>query len=145
MKKPNKSDYSTRETLKNIQLVDWYSFTLKKDIHTAWKEKWTFEEWDLIEIIEIEIKEEHDHRTHEVKFKVTNKKWKTKEYEMSGWIFLKNFIEELNESDISYKVEKIKDEVKSDVEKITTNEEVKPKKWHEKIKDKFNWKWKKRK
>lgn len=135
MKKPNKSDYSTRETLKNIQLVDWYSFTLKKDIHAVWTKKWDFEEWDVVEILKIELKEEHDNSTHEVKFKVTNKKWKTKEYEMSGWVFLKNFIEELNESDISYKVEKIKDNVKTKVVEVTSWVKDKPKKWHEKIKD----------
>lgn len=143
MKKPNKSDYSTRETLKNIKLIDWYSFTLKKDIHAAWTKKWDFEEWDLIEIIEVVLKEENDHRTHEVKFKVTNKKWKKREYEMSGWVFLKNFIEELNENDIAYKIEEIKDEVKTQVEEVTSLAKKEDKKWHEKIKDKLKWKKKK--
>ncbi|MDD3145314.1 MAG: hypothetical protein PHV23_04355 [Candidatus Gracilibacteria bacterium] len=135
MKKPNKSDYSTRETLKNIQLVDGYSFTLKKDIHAVGTKKGDFEEGDVVEILKIELKEEHDNSTHEVKFKVTNKKGKTKEYEMSGGVFLKNFIEELNESDISYKVEKIKDNVKTKVVEVTSGVKDKPKKWHEKIKD----------
>lgn len=138
MKKTNRIDYSTRETLKNIQLNNWYSFTLKKDIHAVWTKKWDFDEWDLIEILWVELKEEHDNSTHEVKFRVTNKKWKTKDYEMSGWVFLKNFIEQLNESDIIYKaIEKVKDEVKTDVERVTNKEKEKPKKWHEKLSDKF--------
>ena len=138
-----KLDYSTRDTLLNIKLKTNYTFILKKDIDAVWTKKWDFEKWDKFEIIEIELKEEHDKSTHTVKFRVTNHKWKTREYDMSGWVFLKNFIDQIEQSDIIYKkIEILQDEVKSDVENITNKEEEKPKKWHEKIKDKL---WKKKK
>ncbi|MDD2907432.1 MAG: hypothetical protein PHH98_02210 [Candidatus Gracilibacteria bacterium] len=135
-------NYSTRDTLKNLQLVEGYSFALKKDIHAAGIKKGDFDEGDLIEIIKIELKEEHDHRTHEVKFRVTNKKGKTKDYEMSGGVFLKNFVEQLNPEDIAYKkIEIASNEIKTQVEEITKEpENEKPKKWHEKLKDKFKGK-----
>ncbi len=138
----NKLDYSTRDTLANIKLKPNYTFILNKDIDAVWTKKWDFEKWDNFEIIEVELKEEHDKSTHTVKFKVTNHKWKTREYAMSGWVFLKNFIEQIEQSDIAYKkIEKVQTEVKTTVDEV-----VKPtnKKWLvERIKDKIKWKKKK--
>jgi len=146
MSKHHKLEYSTRDTLSNIKLKPNYTFVLSKDIVWAWIKKWDFEEWDIFEIIEIELKEETDKSTHNVKFKVTNHKWKTKEYEMSGWIFMKNFSEQIDSSVIAYKeIEKIKEDVKT---KVVELEGIPEKKWlvekiKEKIKDKMKWKKKK--
>jgi len=142
MSKNHKLDYSTRDTLENIKLKTNYTFVLNKDIDAVWTKKWDFEKWDTFEIIEVELKEEHDKSTHNVKFKVTNHKWKTREYDMSGWVFLKNFIEQIEQSDIAYKkIEKVQLDVKNTVDEV-----VKPtnKKWLvERIKDKIKWKKKK--
>ena len=138
----NKLDYSTRDTLENIKLKPNYTFILNKDIDAVWTKKWDFEKWDTFEIVEIELKEDHDKSTHTVKFRVTNHKWKTREYDMSGWVFLKNFIEQIEQSDIAYK----KIEIAQDEVKTTVDEVIKPtkKKWLvEKIKDKMKWKKKK--
>ena len=135
-------EYSTRNTLANIKLTPNYTFILNKDIDAVWTKKWDFEKWDTFEIISIELKEENDNGTHIVKFKVTNHKWKTREYEMSGWVFMKNFSEQIDASLIAYKQI---EEVKTDV-KTTIDEVVKPtkKKWLvETIKDKIKWKKKK--
>lgn len=119
MSKNHKLDYSTRDTLANIKLKPNYTFILNKDIDAVWTKKWDFEEWDIFEIISIELKEESDRWTHNVKFRVTNSKWKTREYEMSGWVFMKNFIEQIEQSDIVYKkIEVIKDEVKTTVDEV---------------------------
>jgi len=141
-KNHNKLEYSTRGTLENLKLKSGYIFTLNKDISWAGIKKWDFEEWDIFEITEILLKDENDKSTHTVKFRVKNHKWKTKEYEMSGWIFMKNFSEQLDQDLIVYKkIEKVQEDVKNGVEKITDKE--KPKKWHEKLKDKMKWKKKK--
>ncbi len=141
-KNHNKMDYSTRDTLLNIKLTPNYSFVLNKDIDAIWTKKWDFEEWDIFEIISIELKEENDRWTHNVQFRVTNSKWKTKEYEMSGWVFMKNFSEQIDESLIAYKkIEEAQLDVKSTVDEI-----VKPtnKIWLvARIKGKMKWKKKK--
>lgn len=141
-KNHNKLDYSTRDTLANIKLKPNYTFILNKDIDAVWTKKWDFEKWDNFEIIEVELKEDHDKSTHTVKFRVTNHKWKTRDYDMSGWVFLKNFIEQIEQSDIAYKkIEKVQLNVKTTVDEV-----VKPtnKKWLvERIKDKIKWKKKK--
>lgn len=140
-KNHNKLDYSTRDTLANIKLTPNYTFILNKDIDAVWTKKWDFEKWDTFEIISIELKEENDNGTHSVKFKVTKNKWKTREYEMSGWVFMKNFSKQIDASLIAYKQI---DEVKTDI-KTTVDEVVKPvKKWLvERVKDKIKWKKKK--
>lgn len=141
-KNHNKLDYSTRDTLANIKLKPNYTFILNKDIDAVWTKKWDFEKWDNFEIIEVELKEEHDKSTHTVKFKVTNHKWKTREYTMSGWVFLKNFIEQIEQSDIAYKkIEKVQTEVKTTVDEVVKPDE---KKWLvERVKDKIKRKKKK--
>lgn len=140
-KNHNKLDYSTRDTLANIKLKPNYTFILNKDIDAVWTKKWDFEKWNTFEIISIELKEDHDKSTHTVKFRVTNHKWKTRDYDMSGWVFLKNFIEQIEQSDIAYKkIEKVQLNVKTTVDEV-----VKPvKKWLvERVKDKIKWKKKK--
>lgn len=142
MSKNHKLDYSTRDTLSNIKIKTGYTFILNKDIDAVWTKKWDFEKWDTFEIIEIQLKEDHDKSTHEVKFRVTNHKWKTRDYDMSGWVFLKNFIEQIEQSDIAYKkIEKAQEEVKIDVKEVV---ESPKKKWFvERVKDKIKWKKKK--
>jgi len=136
MSKNHKLEYSTRETLANIKILSNYTFVLNKDIDAIWTKKWDFEKWDTFEITEIELKEENDKWTHSVHFKVTNHKWKIREYEMSGWVFMKNFSEQIDASLIAIKkIEKVQDEVKTDVQEVIK----KPKKKSivEKVKDKL--------
>ncbi|NVP17347.1 hypothetical protein HUU51_01390 [Candidatus Gracilibacteria bacterium] len=140
-KNHNKLDYSTRDTLANIKLKPNYTFILNKDIDAVGTKKGDFEKGDTFEIISIELKEENDNGTHSVKFKVTNNKGKTREYEMSGGVFMKNFIEQIEQSDIAYKkIEKVQLNVKTTVDEV-----VKPVKKGlvERVKDKIKGKKKK--
>ena len=61
---------------------------------------------------------------------------------MSGWVFLKNFIEQIEQSDIAYKkIEKVQTEVKTTVDEVVKPDE---KKWLVgRLKDKIKRKKKK--
>lgn len=102
-------NYSKRKTLENIW--EWYEITLKNKLSVLWIKEWTFKKWDIIKINEIKLKKD---KPHHVKFSVKRGWEKIKDLEMSGWVFLKAFIESINPKDIIYKTqEDSKEEVKN--------------------------------
>ncbi len=104
----NKSDYSTKKTLENIKLSDSMSFRLSKNIQALAVDNSTFEKWDTITITKLELKDESQNKTHNVEYIVTNDNWKQISLNMSWWVFLKTFIEEIDPNLI---VSKVKDKV----------------------------------
>lgn len=109
--KINKSDFSTRKTLENIKISNWLSFNLSKNIQALAIKDSTFEKWDTITIKNIDLKEETDKKTHNVFFTVTNENWKNIELNMSWWIFLKTFIEEIDPELIIFKTKEKVDKI----------------------------------
>lgn len=109
--KINKSDFSTRKTLENIKLNNWLSFHLSKNIQALAINNSTFEKWDTITIKHIDLKEETEDKTHNILFSVTNKNWKNIELNMSWWIFLKTFIEEIDPQFIIFKTKEKIDKI----------------------------------
>lgn len=140
--KISKSDYSTRKTLENLMKIEWYSFKLTKKIQALSANENLFEANDTIYIKHIDLKEESESKTHTVIFLVKNDEWKEIELSMSWGIFLKTFIEQIESKIIAIKqIEKVKEKVKSDAEKVV---EKSDKKWLvEKIINKMKWKNKK--
>ncbi len=109
--KINKSDFSTRKTLENIKLSNWLSFSLSKNIQALAIKNSTFEKWDTITIKHIDLKEDTEQKTHNVFFEVTNQSWKNIELNMSWWIFLKTFIEEIDPELIIFKTKEKVDKI----------------------------------
>ena len=110
MSKLNKIDYSKRKTLEN--LWENYSFKLKNKIEVLWIKEWVLKKHDKIVIKKITLKND---KPHHVCFYIERDWKKVKEIVMSGWVFLNNFISQINPEDI---ILKNKEEHKEKVEKI---------------------------
>ncbi len=68
-----KKDYSTKNTLELLKNKNNYSFTLNKSISCLCIKEWELEKWDLITIINIDLKKDTDKKTHSVGYIIKKK------------------------------------------------------------------------
>ncbi len=103
-----KINYSKTKTLKNIE--KWYKFELSKKISVLWLKDSTFKKWDTIIIKEIKLKKD---KPHNVNFDIIREGEKIKNINMSWWVFLSNFVNEIDSNLII-----LKSETKEKIDKI---------------------------
>jgi len=102
-----KLNYSKRKTLTN--LWEWYNIILKNNVTALWVKEGIFKKWDHVIIKKYTL--END-KPHHVILSV-KRNWKEiQDIDMSGWVFLNNFISHIDKKDIILKTkEKNKDKV----------------------------------
>ncbi len=115
MWKFDKINYSKRKTLSN--LWEWYSFELKNKVTALWIKEGTFKKWDIITIKKIILKND---KPHHVCIEVIRDSKAINEINMSWWVFLNNFINNINRTDI---IEKDIDKTKSKIDTIIKKED----------------------
>ncbi len=92
-----KIDYCTLDTLKRLKFAGTYCFTIWDDIIFY---KNDFKKWDQIKIINIDIANPEEKRTHWVDFLVIDWEWKKREMSMSWIIFLETFIKYISSENV---------------------------------------------
>ena len=86
-------DYSTKKTVKNLDI--WTIFTLDSNKIVLSIKDDSFQKWDQISITDIDDRK-HDSKL--IHFVIT-RDWKTTdEYKLSWWVFLKAFIDQIDQN-----------------------------------------------